>query len=253
MIEKDRHGHYALASNGERIPFDLEFRKRRRLNITVHPDMRVEVLAPITSSVEQVLTRVERRAGWIQRQRRFFEQYQPKQPDRRYVSGETYVYLGRQYRLKVRAGLHGSVKLVGKYLYVTIVEREKASEVKRLLDQWYLDHAQRLFAHRLQHCLALARSLGLPSPPRVLVRKMTRRWGSCSRSDTVSLNVDLVQVPIHCIDYVIMHELCHLRVHDHSPRFYSLLTRCMPDWRQRKARLEAVCISGDDLGATSVY
>lgn len=242
MIERDRQGRCILAYGGERIPFSVEFRNRRKLDITVHPDMRVEVVAPSTSSIEQVLARVERRAGWIRKQLRFFEQYQPKQPSRRYVSGETHIYLGRQYRLKIREGSPESVKLVGKFLYVTTCKRDQAPAVKRLLDLWYMEHAQQILSRRLQQCVTSARSLGLVTTPRFLVRQMVRRWGSCSRSGTVILNVDLVRVPVHCIDYVIMHELCHLLVHDHSPRFYLLLTRCMPDWKQRKARLDAIDI-----------
>jgi len=79
----------------------------------------------------------------------------------------------------------------------------------------------------------------MPAAPTVTIRKMTRRWGSCTKRGTINLNTDLIKVPLTFIDYVIVHELCHLKVHNHSPAFYKLLTRSMPDWRQRKARLES--------------
>ena len=90
--------------DGERIPVEVTFRDRKDLAISVHPDRRVEIVAPTGADLEKVLQRATRRAPWIIKQRRFFEQHQPKLPPPRYLSGETFLYLGRQYRLKVVEG-----------------------------------------------------------------------------------------------------------------------------------------------------
>jgi len=90
-------------------------------------------------------------------------------------------------------------------------------------------------------CLESAASLRLAEVS-LRIRPMRRRWGSCSEAGTITLNVDLVKAPLHCIDYVIMHELCHLRVHNHSPAFFRFVGRCMPDWQRRKERLETVVL-----------
>jgi len=98
-----------------------------------------------------------------------------------------------------------------------------------------------IFHTRLLRCLDDAPALRLP-PPTLLIRRMARRWGSCTRTGNILLNVDLVKTPLYCIEYVIMHELCHRRIHNHSPGYYRLLSRCMPDWEKRKTRLEACVI-----------
>jgi len=239
MIEKGQpEGGYSLNCDGRRIPFHIDFRKRKRLAITVHPDPRLEVLAPEGVSEERVLQRVEKRAAWILRQWRYFEQFLPKHPGHAYVSGETHLYLGRQYRLKVHSGATEAVKLVGRFLHVWARDRGDPIRIQQLLDAWYYEHALRIFRQRMQLCCEQRPIPKSPYEPDVVVRRMTRRWGSCTKRGRILLNVSLVKVPTHCIDYVLVHELCHLQIHNHSPAFYRLLSRCMPDWQLRKQRLE---------------
>ena len=239
MIENGQpDGGYLLKHGGCEIPFRLSLGDRKKLTIHVYPEMHVEVLAPAGRDLESILARIQGRARWIVKQWRYFEQFQPKQPDRRFLGGETHVYLGRQYRLKIVKGSPNDVKLIGRYFVVRCGDPDDSDAVSRLLQDWYLQHAKILFATRLSHWISECRTLGLHQIPKLIVRKMARRWGSCTRRGTITLNVDLIKVPRTFIDYVIVHELCHLRVHSHSPGFYKLLTRAMPDWRQRKERLE---------------
>lgn len=231
-------GGYLLTYGGCEIPFRINQGERSELTINVFPDMRVEVLAPASKPLDAILARVDRRARWIVKQWRYFEQYRPTQPERRFVSGETHVYLGRQYRLKVVKAAVSDVKLIGRYFRVQNSDPGDSSGISDLLRDWYVRHASTLFTARVDHWLSECRALSLPDSPTLLIRPMTRRWGSCSKKGTITLNVDLVKVPLIYIDYVIVHELCHLKIHNHSPAFYRLMTRCMPDWRQRKERLE---------------
>ncbi len=231
-------GGYLLKYGGCEIPFHVNQSERSKLTINVFPEMRVEVIAPSSKSLGEILTRVDRRAQWIVKQWRYFEKYQPTQPERLFVSGETHVYLGRQYRLKVLKAAVSSVKLIGRYFRVEHMNPGDSSGISDLLQEWYFSHASALFTARIDYWLSECRALSLPEAPTLLVRPMTRRWGSCSKKGTITLNVNLVKVPLIYIDYVIVHELCHLKIHNHSPAFYRLLTRCMSDWRQRKERLE---------------
>jgi len=240
MIENGQSGGgYLLTHGALQIPFQVKFGDRRQLTIHVHPELRLEVLAPAGRDIDRVLKRVDARAGWIAKQWRYFEQYQPVSPPRQYVSGETYVYLGRQYRLKVTKHRESSARLIGRFLHVRHADKHDRGAIERLVTDWFREHAVRIFEKHLHTCRTGCKSLALRKAPRLTVRQMTRRWGSCTKSGNISLNVELIKTPIQCIDYVIVHELCHLKVHNHSPAFYQLLSQCMPDWQKRKARLDS--------------
>lgn len=117
----------------------------------------------------------------------------------------------------------------------------KIGRVRALLETWYREHAEVIFRLRLSRCLKEAPSLHMPAPDIVILR-MAKRWGSCTDTGNVLINLELIKTPLDCIEYLIMHELCHLRVHNHSPAYYRLLTRCMPDWQRRKRRLDSFVI-----------
>ncbi|MCP4688975.1 MAG: M48 family metallopeptidase, partial [Desulfobacterales bacterium] len=115
---------------------------------------------------------------------------------------------------------------------------EKARELMR---QWFSAHAATLFTRRLKAHLPAFAKKGAPTPE-VRFRRMKKRWGGCTGEGVITLNTELVKAPIHCIDYVIIHELCHLIHPRHDKKFYRLLRRKLPDWKVRKERLEKVVI-----------
>ena len=114
-------------------------------------------------------------------------------------------------------------------------------KIKDLLADWYKEHAYLVFARRLEICYETAKRLHV-SFPEIQLRRMTKRWGSCSKAGDILLNTNLVKASLYCIDYVIMHEICHLKVHTHNDRYYNLLSKYMPDWEKRKDRLEKATI-----------
>lgn len=223
---------------GEVIPVEVRFTDTKRFTVTVDPDMTVRASAPASASTEDVAARLEQRGAWIAKQRAYFEQFQPERAAQRFVSGASFWYLGRQYRLKTVEG-RGPAKLVGQYLQVPS-DDEAACE--RKVRDWYRERAKSQFEHRLSLCHAKAKAVLKVGMPPLVVRQMVRRWGSCTASGKVILNTDLVRAPVHCIDYVIVHELCHVKVHGHDKAFYRLLSACMPDWESRKARLESFVV-----------
>jgi hypothetical protein len=105
------------------------------------------------------------------------------------------------------------------------------------VEAWYLAHAKERFARSVAESAARL-GMRLASPPQMQLRRMPKRWGSWTRRGVIYLNPELVKAPGSCIDYVVTHELCHLVHGHHGPAFFALLSRAMPDWEQRKLRLE---------------
>jgi len=109
--------------------------------------------------------------------------------------------------------------------------------VRERLESWYREKAWEKFPEIFEQCIAQFRRMGLEHP-KLRIRRMRKRWGSLSKRGTLTLNLKLILAPKECIEYVITHELCHLKFHDHSVGFYKMLGRIMPDWERRKKRLE---------------
>ncbi len=201
----------------ETIPYRLRFAERETLAISVYPDCAVEVIAPHGAQEVEIAKAVRRRARWILKQQRYFEQFVPRTPPRRFVSGETHLYLGRQYRLKVVRADEPAVKLTRGWLLVATPEPKDRQHNGALLMQWYLDRAQLKFAERFDAMFLPFGRMNVGRPP-LAIRSLSRRWGSHSANGRITLNQGLIRAPTPCIDYVITHELCHLIHADHSRR-----------------------------------
>ena len=214
-------------------------RAKQSVLIKVHHDCHIQALSPVDSSAEDVITAVQQKVRWVYRQIKHFREQRAFTTPRQYVSGESHYYLGKQYMLKV---LHQpdepeSVKLLRGKLEVSL-KKPDPSRVRDLLQAWYKSKAKDIFAQRLEKLLPQA--LWVEQAPPIRVLTMQKQWGNCSPQGRLTLNPLLVKVPSICIDYVILHELCHIAEHNHSPRFYRLLTSVMPNWEKVKDQLESM-------------
>ena len=234
---KIKSAQHIIDFGSRKIPYRLQRADRKRLRIVIDPEMTVDISAPQSASDEQVQAAIKKKMPWIVKTLDKLEAYHPLPEPKRYLSGETFVYLGRQYRLKVENGSTQPAKLLGRFLWVWVEKKTDVQSVKKSLNMWYRKRAHETLGRYMEKCYSIASRHGVPEP-KMVIRLMRRRWGSCSPSGRITLNTNLVKVPVHCIEYVIMHELCHLKKHDHSKPFYSLLTRCLPNWRQRKETLD---------------
>lgn len=222
------------------IEFDLVYSSRKTLGITVEPDTSVVVSAPDGSELTKILEKVEKRSRWIVKQQRYFEMFLPATPKRQYISGESHFYLGKQYKLKVIKGTFNEVKLQRGILKVFTKNSDK-EKVKLLLSGWYRNHAEYKFDQVIQDCLVRFKKYKI-QPSGVELKRMEKRWGSCTPSGKIILNPEIIKAPSHCIEYVVMHELCHLVHPNHSKKFHQLQNKMMPDWSRWKNRLEQMMI-----------
>jgi hypothetical protein len=224
----------AIQFGSRTIDFCLEYSDRKSLGITVTPEMEVLVKAPTGTSIEKVKEKIIKKAPWIIKQQSFFLSFQPKTSKRKFISGETHLYFGRQYRLQISIGTEESVKLKGKFIEVTASEKSRA---KDLLNDWYLKHARAKF-HAIATPLIDKFKKHKVEPSSIVLRDMPTRWGSCTPKGKIILNPELIKASKGCIEYVIIHELCHLVYHDHTQRFLDLQSKEMKDWDKWKMKLE---------------
>lgn len=217
------------------ITYALEYSPRKTLAIEVHPDSSIIVKAPTTATIESIESKIVRRAAWIAKQQRQFAKYAPPLPAPECVSGEGYRYLGRQYRLKLIKNSVENIRLWQGKLEVNTPTPFDREHVERSIANWFRERATIVFTERYQHCTKLVAAYGIIQEQMGFeLRMMSKRWGSCTPNGKIFLNPLLVSAPKDCIDYVIIHELCHLRFPNHSANFYKLLATILPDWNTRK-------------------
>lgn len=217
-------------------------REVSRILIKVDPDCRVRVSAPASATDEQVLVALKKRARWVYQQLREFRAQLIHIRPRQYVSGESHHYLGKQHVLKVieSPNTPQQVRLLRGKIEVS-VRQKKPEKIRELLLAWYRERAKDIFERRLLAVLEQAQWVCGHPPLRILA--MQTQWGSCSPAGRITLNPHLVKAPRDCIDYVILHELCHIAEHNHSERFYRLMQQVMPQWEKVKQHLDGMAAS----------
>ena len=225
--------------------------KPRKVRIKVHPDQRVVATAPIDATDEMIHDAMMKRARWIWQNLQDFAKQNDNVLPKRYISGETQFYLGRRYVLKVITDaktndvINSTVKLSRGKLHVELSQKDseldaekRAILVKSLIDKWYKDKFTSVSRERLE--ALLHKASWVKNNPSLKLIVMKKQWGSCSNKGNLILNPHLVKAPKECIDYVILHELCHIAEHNHSEHFWRLLTQVMPHWKEVKARLDGM-------------
>ena len=226
----------AIVWGSRRVSYSIRrsVRRKKTVAVTVEPTGRVLVIAPERIATARLDAIVARKAEWIVRRLRRAACHAPPASPREFVSGESVLYLGRHYRLKVDPRATGEAKLRGGWLHVPALgEVQKTAHVRAALVSWLRRHAVERLPERVE---AWRSKAGVPMP-RVIVANQQKRWGSCNQHGTIRLNWRIIQAPMRLIDYVVVHELVHLRHRGHSRSYWQAVRQVMPDYERRREEL----------------
>lgn len=219
---------------------DIEYRvvysRRRTLGISVLPDSTVIVRVPVRTSDKTIDRIVREKAKWIIRHRDNYRNSIGKKPTILYTNGEIHLFRGNESVLKIQKSQKPFVTFSDHTIEMGLDNPENTKVVKALLYWGYKNEASKLFPGMLAAVLARYESQNF-KPSALVIRTMKRRWGSCSNKGVITLSTELIKLPDLFIEYVITHELCHLKHHNHGPKYYELLGELFPDWKSTRKKM----------------
>jgi predicted metal-dependent hydrolase len=227
-----------------RIDYEIVFSKnRKRAEIVVRPDLKVEFRAPKGLNSATIKEMIKGKADWIYKKLELFEANKHLPQNKQYVEGEIFLYLGKEYLLKIVA-LNNLKKpytsLGDSELIVTVPLRENTSEsllpllVKKSIREFYSERAKEEVGNII---IDYSKKLGM-APPVFKVKYQKKRWGSCSADNVLRINFQLIMAPLEQLEYVVVHELCHIKEKNHSARFWGHVGKLMPGYELHRRALK---------------
>lgn len=222
----------------KQIEYSVKRGKRKKtLAINVTPAAQVVVLAPRFVSREKIKTIVAKKARWILEKQGYFKKLDTLFPEKEFISGEQILFLGRRYRLKVRRILKESSdgpKLVGRRVSVLVSKnldaQKRKEKIRDVLIGWYLSQATRIIKQRVNRYSKLLNM----EPQEVVIKDQKKRWGSCASNGILRFNWKIAMAPISIVDYIVVHELCHLKIKNHSSDFWRFVSLALPNYQRRR-------------------
>jgi len=221
----------------EEVEIDIVRSSRRTIALYVRPGGTLQVRAPWYVPVYALLQFVHQKTGWITRQREKLKGAKPTVEMPQLSNGSVIPFLGKDIALRLRPDARTTIELRGDELFIGVAGEVFPDMVAAIVDAWYLREAKKYFAARTSE-LAGIHSDKLPQPRSIGVRRMKRRWGSCRTGGDITFNRELMKKDPALVDYVIIHELCHMVHHNHGKEYYALLESIVPDYRERRRQLK---------------
>jgi predicted metal-dependent hydrolase len=222
--------------NIQDIEFRIIYSHRRTLAISILPDSSVIVRVPYRTSLTTINRLVGQKSGWITKHRDNYKGKEQNVINRQYINGETHLFRGNESVLKIQKSGKASIRFYDGTIELELDKTDDPQSIKWLLYQGYKNEASVVFPEILKRVLKRYES-NMFRPTELVIRSMKRRWGSCSSKGKITLSTELIKLSDLFIEYVIVHELCHLKHHNHGEGFYRLLSELFPDWKSVRKQL----------------
>jgi len=231
------NNHY-FKYNGEKIFYTIERKDVKAVNLRVTPDLKVVVSANSTVEKESLEDFVKSKSNWIYKRLKEFKETQSFDIEKKFISGESIRYLGKQYMLKVKEDDANIVKYYQGKIFMCVEDKKNYELKKKIYKQWQKEKAEEVFKEVLNEMYERVKIYGV-NKPALSIRDMRTRWGSCNNEkEKIIINKQLIMAKKTAIKYVILHELIHLMHPNHSKEFYNMLGTLMPDYEKRKEYLD---------------
>ena len=217
----------------------IEIHKKKVKNVTlkIKRDGSIHLTVPEAATDDYIERVIDNKQDWIESQLKHFNENYQKPKEKEMVSGESFRYLGKSYRLKIVQSNKEYVRLYRGYIEIYVKDKNNTNKKKELLKKWYQEKAKKKFAELVHEYEQIVKE----EVNNIRVITMQTRWGSCNvESGNINLNLELIKKPRYCIEYVILHELAHLKYPNHSKQFWDYMSVHMPNWEWRKNKLESI-------------
>jgi len=218
------------------IEFKVIYSRRRTLGISVLPDSSVIVRVPYLTSYKTISRVIQQKAGWIIKHRDSYKEKEKSKLNGLYVTGEIHLFRGNESVLKIEKSSKAYIRFYDSTIELGLKKTDDARAINRLLYKGYKNEALIVFPDILSKVLKKYETQ-MFKPAGLVIRTMKRRWGSCSNKGIITLSTELIKLPDLFIEYVIIHELCHLKHHNHGREYYRLLSEVFPDYKQVRKEL----------------
>lgn len=217
----------------------IEIHKKKVKNVTlkVKRDGTIHLTVPEAATDDYIERVIDNKQDWIESQLKHFNENYEKPKEKEMVSGESFRYLGKSYRLKIVQSNKEYVRLYRGYIEIYVKDKNNTNKKKELLKKWYQEKAKKKFAELVHEYEQIVKE----EVNNIRVITMQTRWGSCNvERKNINLNLELIKKPRYCIEYVILHELAHLKYPNHGKQFWEYMSVHMPNWEWRKNKLESI-------------